>query len=85
MNDPAVTSQIDIAAVRRNLEISIQMQTLAQELQQLMQQPNSEERKQQVADKMAKIRQLQTQLDPDVRAPGSTLPPLAPAIPGAGG
>ena len=73
-------------AVRRNLEISIQMQDVAQELQQLMQQADSPERRQQMEAKMARIRQLQTQMDPDVRAPGSTLPPLTPAtLPATGG
>ena len=86
MNDPAVTSQIDLAAVRRNLEISMQMQAAAQELQQLMQQADSPERRQQMEAKMAKIRQLQSQMDPDVRAPGSTLPPLTPpTLPATGG
>lgn len=86
MNDPAVTSQIDLPAVRRNLEISIQMQDVAQELQQLMQQADSPERRQQMEAKMARIRQLQTQMDPDVRTPGSTLPPLTPAtLPATGG
>lgn len=84
MNDPAVTSQINLDAVRQNLEISIKMQALAQELQQVMAEPGGPARQQRLEATLAQFRQLQSQLRQDVSAPGATevipaFPTLAPA------
>lgn len=83
MDDPALTAQIDLAAVRHNLETSIRMQALAQQLQQIAAQPESPERQQHMDASIAELRRLQAQLRPDVRAPGSTLPapPTLQAVP----
>lgn len=83
MDDPAVNAQIDLTAVRHNLETSIRMQALAQQLQQVAAQPESPQRQQRIDASIAELRRLQSQLVPDVRAPGSTLPaPPAPqAVP----
>lgn len=85
MDDPAVTSQIDLGAVRHNLEISVRMQALAQQLQQLSARPDGPERQQRIDAGIAELRRLQSQMRTDVRAPGSTLPELlpAPAVPAA--
>lgn len=82
MNDPAVTSQINLDAVRHNLEISVRMQTLAKQLQQIAAQPQSPQRQQHLDATVAELRTLQAQLRADVRAPGSTLPaPIAASTP----
>ena len=73
MDDPAVTSQINLDAVRHNLEISIKMQALSQELQQVMAAPASSARQQRLDTTLAQFRQLQSQLRQDVRAPGATV------------
>lgn len=84
MNDPAVTSQINLPAVRHNLEVSIRMQARAAELQQALAQPVGPHRQQLIDDAMAAMRQLQSQLRSDVRAPGATVAvPAMPAMPGA--
>jgi hypothetical protein len=79
MNDPAVTAQINLPAVRHNLEISLQMQALAQTLQQELAQPVSPERRQRLDATMARFRQLQAQLRTDVRADGAAAPAPVPA------
>lgn len=74
MDDPAVTAQIDLDAVRHNLEISMRMQAAAQKLQRITAEPRSAERQQRMDAVVAELRSLQSQLRADVRAPGSTLP-----------
>lgn len=74
MNDPAVTSQINLEAVRHNLEISIRMRTLARQLQRIAAEPDSPGRQQRLDATSAELRGLASQLRQDVRAPGSTLP-----------
>lgn len=81
MNDPAVTSQVNLKAVRRNLDTSFRMQDLAQQLQVLAAQPASPQRQQQMDAIIAEIRKLQTQIVTDVRAPGSSLPAPQPMLP----
>ncbi|MGH8084314.1 MAG: hypothetical protein ACREPV_03455 [Lysobacter sp.] len=85
MNDPAVTSQVNLDAVRHNLEISIKMQDLAQELQQVMAEPGSPARQQRLDATLQQFRRLQSQLRQDVRAPGATvdLPTFPTAAPAA--
>ncbi|TWI06227.1 hypothetical protein IP90_00492 [Luteimonas cucumeris] len=79
MNDPTVTAQINLDAVRNNLDVSMRMQALAQQLQQIMTEADSPERKQRLDATMAQFRMLQSQLRSDVSAAGSSLP--APAAP----
>ena len=75
MNDPAITSQVNLEAVRQNLEISIRMQQLSSQLQQILTQPPGEQRQQRQDALMAQLRQLQGQLRSDVRAaPAATVP-----------
>jgi len=75
MNDPAITSQVNLEAVRQNLEISIRMQQLTGQLQQILTQPPGEQRQQRQEALMAQLRQLQGQLRSDVRAaPAATVP-----------
>ncbi|MDG2526203.1 hypothetical protein P6166_12640 [Stenotrophomonas sp. HITSZ_GD] len=75
MNDPAITAQINLAAVRQNLETSIRMQQVSEQLQQVMGQPPSEQRQQRQQALLAQLRQLQGQLRSDVRAtPAGTVP-----------
>lgn len=78
MNDPAVTSQIDLKALRDNLEISIQMQAVARQMQDIMTEPADPERQQRLDASMAELRRLQTGMHADVRAAGSGLPPMSP-------
>jgi predicted nucleic acid-binding Zn-ribbon protein len=74
MNDPAITAQINLDAVRQNLETSIRMQALSGQLQQVMSQPAGEQRQQRQEALMAQLRQLQGQLRSDVRAtPAATV------------
>lgn len=82
MNDPAVTSQVNLKAVRKNLEIGFRMQELAQQLQTIAAQPASAQRQQQMDAIVAEVRKLQSQITTDVRAPGSSLPPpQSPVLP----
>ncbi|HVJ38838.1 MAG TPA: hypothetical protein VM687_13665 [Stenotrophomonas sp.] len=75
MNDPAITSQVNLEAVRQNLEISIRMQQISTQLQQILSQPPGEQRQQRQEALMAQMRQLQGQLRSDVRAtPAATVP-----------
>lgn len=74
MDDPAVTSQINLDAVRHNLEISIRMRELARQLQRIAAEPDSPGRQQRLDATSAELRGLTSQLRRDVRAPGSTLP-----------
>lgn len=75
MNDPAITSQVNLGAVRQNLEISIRMQQLTGQMQQVLAQPPGEQRQQRQDALMAQLRQLQGQLRSDVRAsPAATVP-----------
>lgn len=78
MDDPAVKAQVNLQAVRHNLEISIRMQQLAQQLQQEFAQPRTPERQQRIEAITAQVRQLQSQLRQDVHPPGATV-----AAPGA--
>lgn len=78
MNDPAVTSQIDLKALRDNLEISIQMQAVARQMQDILAEPAGPERQQRLDANMAELRRLQTSMHADVRAAGSSLPPMSP-------
>lgn len=78
MNDPAVTSQIDLDALRDNLEISIQMQAVARQMQDILAEPAGPERQQRLDANMAELRRLQTSMHADVRAAGSNLPPMTP-------
>ncbi|HUH90209.1 MAG TPA: hypothetical protein VLZ76_06085 [Lysobacter sp.] len=78
MNDPAVTSQIDLKALRDNLEISIEMQAVARQMQDTMAEPAGPERQQRLDANMAELRRLQTSMHADVRAAGSSLPPMSP-------
>lgn len=74
MHDPAITAQINLEAVRQNLEISIRMQQLTEQMQQVLAQPPSEQRQQRQDALMAQLRQLQGQLRSDVRAtPAATV------------
>lgn len=74
MNDPAITSQVNLEAVRQNLEISIRMQQLGTQLQQILTQPPGEQRQQRQEALMTQMRQLQGQLRSDVRAaPAATV------------
>lgn len=68
MHDPAITAQINLEAVRQNLEISIRMQQLTEQMQQVLSQPPGEQRQQRQDALMAQLRQLQGQLRSDVRA-----------------
>ncbi len=77
MNDPAVTSQINLDALRDNLEISIKMQAMARQMQDILAEPPGPERQQRLDANMAQLRGLQTAMHPDVRAVGSSLPPVA--------
>lgn len=75
MNDPAITAQINLPAVRQNLETSIRMQQVSEQLQQVMGQPPGEQRQQRQEALLAQLRQLQGQLRSDVRAtPAGTVP-----------
>ena len=82
LDDPAVKKQLDLDAVRDNFEISVRMQALATRLQRIAAQPRSPERQAAIEATSAEMEALQAQMHPDVRAPGSTLPPLG-AVPGA--
>lgn len=74
MNDPAITSQVNLEALRQNLEISIRMQQIGTQLQQILAQPPGEQRQQRQEALMAQMRQLQGQLRSDVRAaPAATV------------
>lgn len=74
MNDPAITAQINLDAVRQNLETSIRMQEVSGQLQQVMSQPAGEQRQQRQEALLAQLRQLQGQLRSDVRAvPAATV------------
>jgi hypothetical protein len=82
LDDPAVKAQLDLDAVRDNFEISVRMQALATRLQQIAAQPRSPERQAAIEATSAEMEALQAQMHADVRAPGSTLPPLG-TVPGA--
>jgi succinate dehydrogenase/fumarate reductase flavoprotein subunit len=73
-----VTSQIDLKALRDNLEISIEMQAVARQMQDTMAEPAGPERQQRLDANMAELRRLQTSMHADVRAAGSSLPPMSP-------
>lgn len=82
LDDPAVKAQLDLDAVRDNFEISVRMQALATRLQQIAAQPRSPERQAAIEATSREMEALQARMHADVRAPGSTLPPLGTA-PGA--
>src|SRR5690606_31991028 len=56
MNDPAVTSQIDLKALRDNLEIAIRMQAVARQMQDILTEPAGPERQQRLDANMAELR-----------------------------
>ncbi len=78
MDDPTVNAQINLDALRHNLEVSSQMQTLVQELQQLVAQPESPERRQRIDALKLQFEALRSQLRTDVTPPGAPLPLPAP-------
>lgn len=78
MDDPAVKARINIPAVRQNLEISMKMQALTRELQQVYAQPQSPARDAQVASISERFRALQAQLRTDVQAGASIAAAPAP-------
>lgn len=85
MDDPELASQINLDAVRHNLQISMRMQTLAQRLQQVATEPPGPQRQQRVDATIAELRRLQGQLRHDVAGPGAvaSAPGTAPG-PGRG-
>jgi hypothetical protein len=84
LDDPAVKAQIDLGAVRHNLEVSARMQALLRELRQTMAEPRTPERQQRIDALRAEFQGLQAQIRTDVTPPGATLPvPAAPPAPAA--
>jgi len=87
LDDPAVKANIDIAALRHNLDIAERMHVLVRELRTLTAQPRTPERQARIDALQTQMQMLQAQVRTDVRPPGA--PPLgapaatpAPAPPG---
>lgn len=74
MDDPAVKAQVNLAAVRHNLEVSIQMQALVRELQLRVAEPESPEREARIAALKLQFQTVQGQLRTDITPPGAPLP-----------
>jgi len=79
MDDPAIKAQVNLAAVRHNLEVSIQMQALVRELQLRVAEPESPEREAHIAALKLQFLALQGQLRTDITPPGAPLPIPVPA------
>lgn len=80
IDDPAVKAQIDLAGLRHNMEVSLQMQALAREMQAALATPKTPQRDAAIDALQVRFDALRRQLRTDVAPPG----PGAPATAGQG-
>ncbi len=88
MDDPQVKAQINLEALRHNLDISVQMQGVARQMQAEIRQPRSAARDARIEELRREFARLQGQVRNDVSRTGAALPfggldprgaPMAPA------
>lgn len=78
MDDPAVKAQIDLATLRHNMEISLQMQALAQEMRAAVATPKTPQRDAAIDALQLRFEALRHQLRTNTAPAGATAPPTAP-------
>ncbi len=76
MDDPAIKAQFNLPALRHNLEISLQLQAIAQEMQAEVATPRTPERDARIEALRKEFETLRQQLRTDVVPPGAR-PPTA--------
>lgn len=79
MDDPAVKAQINLPALRQNLELSVQMQGVAQQLKAEVGQPPSAERDARIEALRREFAALQARMRTDVAKGGLAAPMTLPA------